>query len=248
MTNRTRMFLFLFGLLMESTIALAIRDTSSRIFFQGSASSSFPPPTPLAMKPKRIPLTQQPHFRSHRSAQSATASPLFSFRGTSAAAASTIKNLAVVTAVSPFQRTLLAFRGGAAGLTVKRVAKTILDDVAASKTKSWCVLFLAILLETFASTLSKRARDTANPGLFATAVSINLLRCVHPTSITSWNISRCPSDALSNLAICLPIQKYHKQFMCILHVSGKLGRWRCVRCVGRVRNCHCDNGWYCVLP
>ncbi|CAB9522311.1 compound-resistance protein SugE [Seminavis robusta] len=107
---------------------------------------------------------------------SARKSPLFS--ANPAAAVTTAAATIPATSVAiPLKKRLLSIRGGAAtaGFAVKGFIQSILDDVAASKTKSWIVLVCAILLETCASTLSKRARDTANVGLFGISVCLNLI-------------------------------------------------------------------------
>jgi hypothetical protein len=77
--------------------------------------------------------------------------------------------------LSQVKARVLSVRGGA-GRGVLDLIKKLLEDVAASKTKSWTVLVMAILLETCASQLSKRARDTANLRLFLCALSLNILR------------------------------------------------------------------------
>lgn len=76
----------------------------------------------------------------------------------------------------PVKRSLLTFRGGSTGFAVTKLAKSFLDDVATSKTKSWAVLVASILLETVASTMSKKARDTSDPGLFLFSIGLNLIR------------------------------------------------------------------------
>ena len=105
---------------------------------------------------------------------SAANSPLFS--SSAASIVETVSN----PFLNPVKNGLVTLRGGAAGagIVAVRYATRFLDDVAASKTKSWMALVMAILLETTASTLSKRARDTANPSLFAVSVCLNIMRYV----------------------------------------------------------------------
>ena len=161
-------------ILLMAALAMNVESISS-------LSTRLPAKAQVQMK-ARLPATfnknQKPNAESLQSAptfsrqQSLTAaarsSPLFS---SSAAGIRTSS-----TWITPLKRRLLTFRGGSAGVAaVTSLAKRFLDDVAASKSKSWAVLFGAILLETFASTLSKRARDTANPALFAFAISLNLV-------------------------------------------------------------------------
>lgn len=87
--------------------------------------------------------------------------------------------------VSTLGRLALRIRGGVIGLStgpftnLKQAITYIVNDIGQSKPKSWAVLVTAILLETFAATLSKRARDAANPSLFLCAISLNLLRYVN---------------------------------------------------------------------
>ena len=86
---------------------------------------------------------------------------------------------AVAAITSHVKQQLLNFRGGSStefGLT--RIIKGAMHDVAGSKTKSWMVLFVAVLVETFAASLSKRARQMGNPKLFAFSLSLNFIRYV----------------------------------------------------------------------
>lgn len=74
---------------------------------------------------------------------------------------------------TPMQGLLTTLRGG--GIAIGGVAKSILDDIGASKTKSWAVLVAAILTETVASTLMKKARDSSNLSLFLFSICLNLI-------------------------------------------------------------------------
>lgn len=75
-----------------------------------------------------------------------------------------------------FPEYVLNIRGGSTSLRITKVIEGFLDDVAASRSKSWAVLILSILIETLASTISKRARDTSNALLFFSSVCMNLIR------------------------------------------------------------------------
>ena len=220
MTSGKRRLLLLLGLLLESTTALATscNPTSSRLLLlQGGRSNrALHPPirtNVVVDSLQRKQCTAKTIARTHRSAQSVTSSALLKFGSTSssssAAMAATAKNLLSnrIPFHKAFQKTLWAsLRGGGGSVasavsSLKQVTKTILDDVAASKTKSWAVLLLAIMLETCASTLSKRARDAGRPLLFVTAVSLNMLRCERPVfgGGTSSNSCRYQYACLTNL-------------------------------------------------
>jgi hypothetical protein len=102
-------------------------------------------------------------------------SPLFSAvpaDGPTSSAASA----AAATITASVKKHLLSFRGGSTEFALSRMVKGAMNDVAGSKAKSWCVLFVAVLIETLAASLSKRARQTGNPQLFAFSLSLNLIR------------------------------------------------------------------------
>lgn len=109
------------------------------------------------------------------SSGAAILSPLFS-ANPSATTTSSAANAAAAAVTTTVKKQLLSFRGGSTGFSLSRVVKSAMHDVAGSKTKSWCVLFVAVLVETFAASLSKRARQTGNPRLFAFSLSLNLIR------------------------------------------------------------------------
>jgi hypothetical protein len=104
-------------------------------------------------------------------------SPLFSAIPTAGTTTSSAANAAATAITATVKQQLLSFRGGA-GFSLTKMVKGAMHDVAGSKTKSWCVLFVAVLVETLAASLSKRARQTGNPQLFAFSLSLNLIRYV----------------------------------------------------------------------
>jgi hypothetical protein len=156
--------------LLAAITGLVLKTTEA---FTGPSALQATPrvSTKLLMKAKPEDFTSKssaPPLQGFPSKFTRNQSPLFS---SAAAAAGGMGSVS-----APLKRRLLGFRGGSAGFAITKFAKSILDDVASSKTKSWAVLFVSVLIETIASTLSKRARDTANPKLFALSLCLNFIR------------------------------------------------------------------------
>jgi hypothetical protein len=95
-------------------------------------------------------------------------------RGATASGSSLIQGLcsrqaAAAAAATAAGTRLLSIRGGGGGIIVS-AARAMLDSISASKTKCWILLIVCILAETWATSLSKTARDEQSPSIFAASL------------------------------------------------------------------------------
>jgi hypothetical protein len=109
-----------------------------------------------------------------------------------------------VSSVATFQTTLLTTRGGALSSTASTATATATNlgfgaliarighSISSSKSKCWIVLILTILTETFATTVSKHARDTGSFHIFLAALCLNLI----------WYVSQITDPCITHFSLC----------------------------------------------
>ena len=166
---------------LSSKIFFASAVMGTLLLLQSSPTSAFSVPT-TSSKPRfntRLVATVDPTVEASPppslqtrllSRRSRSSSPLFSSTALETMASSVVPVSLPAGVAMPVKRGILSVAG------IKAAIAGVLDNVASSKAKCWTVLVLSVLLENVAATLSKKARDTANPQLFVFSLSLNLIR------------------------------------------------------------------------